>query len=214
MSDAAPTTEPDAKPSRSGLLLSLVRRLIDYGRDLAATLHERAASDPRFVARSFGIADLALILVRIKRGLMRADALEARLVQNAARLDAEPEPRSMPAQRKPRPARSPHQAQEHGPAVPHTEDSDAPLALPTEAEIATWVRCRPIGAVIADICRDFGITCDHPLWRELQDVITTERGSYTRLVLDVIDRAARVIAELWFPSAPTAPPVPAGTGPP
>jgi hypothetical protein len=214
MSDAAPTTEPDAKPSRSGLLLSLIRRLIDYGKELTATLHDRAATDPRSVVRSFCIADLALILVRIKRGLLRANALEARLVQNAARLDAEREPRAAPAQRKPRPARSPDQARGHGPAVPYTEDPDAPLELPTEAEIAAWVRRRPIGAVIADICRDLGIACDHPLWRELQRAITTERGSYTRLLNEIIHRASRRIAEAWFPSAPTASPVPASTGPP
>ena len=205
MSDAAPTVEPDVKPSRSGRLLSLIRRLIDYGRDLAATLHERAATDTRFAMRSFGIADLALILVRIKRGLLRADALEARLVQNATRLDAERKPRSAPNQRKPRP----------GPATPRTQAPDAPLAeLPSEAEIAAWVRRRPIGAVIADICRDLGIGCDHPLFRELHDAIMTEGGSCTRLVMEIIGRGSRLIAELWFPRAPTAPPAPAGTGPP
>jgi hypothetical protein len=214
MSDAAPITEPDAKPSRSWLLLSLIRRLIDYGKELTATLHDRAATDPRSVVRSFGIADLALILVRIKRGLLRANALEARLVQNAARLDAEREPRAAPSQRKPRPARSPGQARGHGPAVSRTEDPDAPLELPTEAEIAAWVRRRPIGAVIADICRDLGIACDHPLWRELRRAITTERGSYTRLVQEIIDRGARRIAEAWFPSTASAPPIPASTGPP
>jgi hypothetical protein len=214
MSDAAPTTEPDAKPSRSRLLLSLIRRLIDYGRELAATLHDRAATDPRSVVRSFGISDLALILLRIKRGLLLASALEARLVQNAARLDAEREPRAAPAQRKPRPARSPGQARGHGPALSRIEDPDTPLELPTEAEIAAWARRRPIGAVIADICRDLGIACDHPLWRELRYAISAERGSYTRLVNEIIDRGARLIAEAWFPSAPCAPPIPAGTGPP
>jgi hypothetical protein len=214
MCDAAPTTEPDAKPSRSRLLLSLIRRLIDYGKELTATLHDRAATDPRSVVRSFGIADLALILLRIKRGLLRANALEARLAQNAARLDAERKPRAVPAQHKPSPARSPDQAQGHGPAVSRTEDPDAPLELPTEAEIAAWVRRRPIGAVIADICRDLGIACDHPLWRELRYAITAERGSYTRLVQEIIRRGARRIAEAWFPSTPSAPPVPASTGPP
>ena len=120
---------------------------------------------------SFGICDLALILVRITRGLLLANALEARLVQNAARLDAVRRPRSAPAERKPRPAR---------PAVPRAEDPNAPLALPTEAEIAAWVRRRPIGAVVADICRDLGITCSHPLWRELRHAIMGEGGSYTR----------------------------------
>ena len=203
MSAAATPAEP-ANPSRAERLLSLVRKLIDFGRDLAATLHQRAATDPRSVVRSFGICDLALILLRIQRGLLRANALEARLVQSAARLDAERKPRSAPAKPKPHPDR---------PAVPHTDAPDAPLALPTEAEIAAWVRRRPIGAVIADICRDFGIACDHPLWRELQRAITRERGNYVRLVSEIIDRRARRIAEAWFPSSPPAA-APVATGPP
>jgi hypothetical protein len=207
--EPAPADQP--KPSRSGRLLALVRRLINYGKDLAATLHQRAAADPRFVERAFGICDLALIVVRIKRGLLRAGALEARLVQNAALLDAGPRPRFPPAEHKPCPARSPRQARGNRRAMSDAEDPEAPLELPTEAEIAAWVRRRPIGAVIADICRDLGIACDHPLWRELQDAIMSEGGSYTRLVMEIIDRGARLIAEAWFPSAP---PAPAGTGPP
>src|SRR5271165_1561208 len=144
----APTPTDQPKPSRTGRLLDLVRRLIDYGKELAASLHQRAATDPRSVVRLFGTADLALILLRITRGLLRANALETRLVQTAARLDAGPTPRSAPAQHKPRSARL---------AVSRPEDPDAPLELPTEAEIAAWVRCRPIGAVVADICRDLGI---------------------------------------------------------
>ena len=202
---AAPTPAEQPKPSRAGRLLDLVRRLIDYGKELATTLHQRAATDPRSVARSFGTCDLALILVRITRGLLRAHALEERLVQSAARLDAGRRARSAPAQRKPRPT---------NPAMPRTEDPDAPLALPTEAEIAAWVRRRPIGAVVADICRDLGIACSHPLWRELQRAIITEGGSYARLVVDIIDRVTRLIADAWPASALTAPPVPASTGPP
>jgi hypothetical protein len=203
MSAAAAPAEPP-KPSRAGRLLRLVRKLIDYGRELAATLHQRAATDLHAVACSFGTCDLALILVRIQRGLLRANALEARLVQNAVRLDAGPKPRSAPAQHEPRPA---------CPAAPRAEAPDAPLELPTEAEIAAWVRRRPIGAVIADICRDLGILGDHPLWRELHRAITDEGGGYFRLVSEIIARGGRLIAEAWFPS-PQPAAAPAGTGPP
>jgi hypothetical protein len=201
MSAAHNPAEPP-KPSRAGRLLSLVRKLIDYGKELAAILHQRAATDLPSVVRSFDTADLALILLRIKRGLLRANELEARLVHCARRLDAERQPRTAPAQRKPIPDRA---------ASQHTEDRDAPPELPTEAEVAAWVRRRPIGAVIADICRDFGIACDHPLWRELQDAITAEGGNYVRLVMEITRRAARRIAEAWFADTP---PAPAGTGPP
>jgi hypothetical protein len=202
MSTAATAPAEQPKPSRTGRLLGLIRTLIDYGKELAATLHQRAATDPRSVARSFGICDLALILLRITRGLLRASALEARLVQNAARLDAGRRPCSAPAQRTSCTA---------PPAVPRTEDPDAPLVLPTEAEIAAGVRHRPIGAVVADICRDLGITCDHPLWRELQHAIMSEGGNCTRLV--IVGRVARLIAEIWFPN-PQPPAAAAGTGPP
>ena len=199
---ATPTDQP--KPSRSGRLLSLVRKLIEYGRELAATLHQRGADDLRSVACSFGTGDLALILLRIQRGLLRANALEARLVQCAPRLDAEPKPRAVPTQRKPGPARA---------AAP-AENPDAPIELPTEAEIAAWVRRRPIGTVIADICRDLGIPGSHRLWRELHWAITYQGGDYVRLVSDIIARTGRRIASAWPAAAPPPAPTAAGTGPP
>ena len=87
-----PTTEPDPPragadtPTRLGRVLSLVRKLIDYGRQLAGTVQQRATT-PGFAlfARPFGTADLAVILTRITNGLRRAAALEARLCQRAAR---------------------------------------------------------------------------------------------------------------------------------
>jgi hypothetical protein len=57
----ASTTDPDppraTTPSRLGRVLSLVRKLIDYGRQLAGTVQLRAAA-PGFVlfARPFGTA--------------------------------------------------------------------------------------------------------------------------------------------------------------
>jgi hypothetical protein len=200
--ESPPPTIEKPKPSRSERLLALVRKLIEYGMGLAATLHHRPATDLRAVRRSFGIADLALILLRIKRGLLRAQALETRLEQSAARLDAPRQPRASLAQRKPRSVRS---------AALPVADPNTQIELPTEAEIAEWVRRRPIGAVIADICRDLGILPDHPLWRELRRAIMGEGGNHVRLVMEIIHRGSRLIAEAWFPSTP---PGPAGTGPP
>ena len=193
---SATETAPDAKPTRSGRLVTLVRKLIDYGRELAATLHQRAATDLRAVRHAFGTADVALILLRIRRGLMRAQALEARLEQCAARLDAPRKPCGAPARHRPSPAQS---------AAPLAEHADTPIELPTEAEIAAWVRRRPIGAVVADICRDLGILCDHPLWREVQHAIMFEGGSCFRLVMEIIHRGSRLFAEAMFPNAPPAP---------
>ena len=92
MSAAAETPTPTTEPSRSGRLLDLVRKLIDYGRELAATIRQRTATDPTFVKARFGTIDLVVILARIIRGLLRAEALEARVLRRAAHLDAGPRP--------------------------------------------------------------------------------------------------------------------------
>jgi len=159
MSDAAETPTPTTEPSRSGRLLNLVRKLIDYGRELAATLRQRTTAEPLFAMGCFGTTDLALILARIVRGLLLADALEARVLQRAAHLDAGP--RRGRARSAPR-----------APAAPRASEADPRLAcLPTAAEIAAEVRRRPIGAVIADICRDLGIVPRHPLWPDVHRAI-------------------------------------------
>ena len=72
---SAAETPAAPKPNRLSGLLALVRQLIDYGRHLATTL--RGNPHP------LGAGDIALILARITRGLLRAEALEARLIRNA-----------------------------------------------------------------------------------------------------------------------------------
>ena len=170
-------------PAALGRVLSLVRKLIDYGRQLAGTVQQRAAA-PGFAlfARPFGTADLAVILARIADGLRRATALEARLCQRAARgRDLTPSPVREPAARGPRPARqvAPPDAQPEPQPADHTEDPRL-ARLPTEEEIAAEVRRRPVGAVIADICRDLGITpgqFDRAFWDELSHAIIAYGGS-------------------------------------
>jgi hypothetical protein len=201
MSEAANAPEPTTSPSRSARLLSLVRRLIDYGRELAATIRHRAVADPDIVRGSFGTIDVALILERITRGLQRAGVLEARLLGSAERLDAARRRASSPrGPRAPRPA-----------AARATDQASARLAhLPTEEQIAAEARRRPIGRVIADICRDLGITPRHPLWRQLSLYIIIERGSLVRLLAHLFDQARAAFS----PTAPPQSPTPAGTGPP
>jgi hypothetical protein len=171
--------DPPTRPSRSASLLGLVRKLIDYGKELATTIRQRAFTDPISVRCCFGTVDVALILARIARGLHRANALEARLLHNADRLDAAPRGTASPARpRAPRPA-----------AAPAASEADARLIhLPTPEQIAAKVRRQPIGAVIADICRDLGILPSHKLWRELQHAIIREGGSYANLVEDILDQ--------------------------
>jgi hypothetical protein len=47
---------------------------------------------------------------------------------------------------------------------------------------STAVRSAPS----SDICRDFGILLNHPLWRELQKAIMDHGGSYVRLLKDIL----------------------------
>jgi hypothetical protein len=209
MSTAATTPAPTTEPSRAGRLLDLVRRLIEYGKELATTLRQSSVTtDLAAAMRPFGTRDIALILARITCGLHRADALEARLVRGAARLDAEPRPRSVPAAAKPASAPRRQAAPPAGSTLAH---------LPTPEQIAAEVRRRPIGAVIADICRDLGIMPSHPLWREVQLVVIRHGGSLARLVSDLIDQALEfLIPTASPPAAPLSPqpPSPACTGPP
>ena len=203
-SSAMPDPPPASsdRPSRSRRLLDLVCKLIDYGKELANTVRERVAGDPVFARCAFGSNDLSLIFSRITRGLHLASALEARIVQGAKRLDVAPGP-----------ARATSSPRQHNTRTPAPNAGLAPL--PTSEQVAAWVRRRPIGAVIADICRDLGILPSHPLWRELQRAIIRHGGSLAGLVKTMLDRTFPLAAPPALPAvaAPFSP-APAGAGPP
>jgi hypothetical protein len=213
-------TAPASQPSRAGGLLGLVQKLISYGTFLAATLRQRGLGNhPDIQGRQFGTTNIALILARIARGLLRAAALEARLQHSAAHLDTPQRPRA---------PRTPSAAVE--PRAPHrragrsdTDDDEALLAhMPTPEQIAAEVRRRPVGQVIADICRDLGIVPAHPLWQELAPAIMIEGGRFAALVIDIMKRWRRMpIPEYWPEEPPpyswaawSYSPTPVGTGPP
>ena len=208
-----PTTQPAHWPAladRRGCLarlLGLVRKLIDHGRQLAAAVRQRSLpNDPALAGCCFGTSDIALILSRITLALQRATGLEARLLRSAARPDPKPRPPRVPS---PRAARAPP-----APADPRL------ARMPTAEQIAAEIRHRPVGAVIADICRDLGIMPDHPLWRELQLAVILHGGSLVTFVKDILERtrAARHERMNALSAAPTPalPPAlePASTGPP
>ncbi len=193
MPAAAQTADP---PTALGRVLSVVRRLIDYGRQLADKVQQHAAGPGlAHLARPFGTADIAVILARITAGLRRAAALEARLCQCAARgRDLTPTPLRLPAVHVPRPARVTRPAAQPEPQrVAPTPDPHLER-LPTEEAIAAEVRRRPVGAVIVDICRDLGIApgdLDREFWDELHSAIIAYGGSLTMFVTDL---PARIFA--------------------
>jgi hypothetical protein len=220
-----PSTEPDPPragtdtPTRLSRVLGVVRRLIDYGRQLASTVQQRATTpDFAFFARPFGTVDLGVILTRITNGLRRAAALEARLCQRAARgKDLTVAPIRLPTIRVPggtRPVAPPG-------AQPEPQPEDPRFArLLTEEEIAAEMRRRPVGAVIVDICRDLGIRpgdCDRPFWDELCHAIIAYGGRlagfFDRLNKRPFDYDLSDDADPTWPTAPPRPPALA-TGPP
>ncbi len=172
--DALPrgTPAPDAFP-RVGRLLWIVRRLVAFGTNLLATLQAGASAERQALAMlSFGTKDLALIIARIKCGLLRAAGLEVRLNRFVRRgRDLQPPPWRMAMPRK-------RQVADAAPDGAATEAAAPPVCaeilarLPSAEEIAEQVRTRPIGVVISDICRDLGLPpgmMDGVLWRELSD---------------------------------------------
>jgi len=186
--DAAPAPteahDPDptdrAIPPRVGRLLVLLHTFVLYGRNLADTLRQHAA-DPRVlpfftdIALTFRSVDLTLILARIRRGLLRAAALEERLRKLAARgQDLDPNRIRPHRPRKPRPRKKPA-PRLHDPA--RAPSLDTP---PTLEQIAAEDRRRPIGAVLVDICLDLGIAparMDRAAREELRHAVIDYRGS-------------------------------------
>jgi hypothetical protein len=206
------TDHPDAFTC-TGRLLGIVRKLIDYGKELAATLQQRtAATNLAAITRPFGKIDIALILARITQGLHRAAALEARLIDRAQQEETGPPPVS---------ASPPRQPRAISPAPRCPSDADARIVrLPTPEQIAAEVRRRPVGAVIADICREFGIRPNHPLWPELSSAIVMNGGDLNALLTDIFKRvytatAERTAAERSESAAPCPRSAsPSATGPP
>jgi hypothetical protein len=186
---AEPTSQPD--PNRAGTampriasLLSLVRKLIEYGQNLVTTLQQHP-SGPTFIdiAGGFGTIDLSMILARIACGLRRAAALEARLMRRAARgpdflIEAPVPPPSdtPPKPRAPQRPRPPKQTQD---------------GLPTAEQIAAEIRHKPIGMVIEDICHDLGILfgdLDYDLYRQIFVGITYYNGNLARFLRGMFTR--------------------------
>jgi hypothetical protein len=198
-------------PTRTGRLIGFLHKVMDYGKSLARLVQQRAGSRvPTTLAGHFGTMNIALILARIVRGLRLATALEARLVAHPLHEEAEPAPVRAPSDRAPRPDQ---------PTRPRASRIPPQLPdMPTPEEIAEAVRHRPVGAVIADICRDLGITQSHPLWDEVMTIVTEFGGNFVALVKDVVNRMC------WWARDPSAfdqvawPDSPAlaacGTGPP
>ena len=187
---ASPAPEParvgpdaparDALP-RIGRLLGIVRSLVAYGTNLLTAMRQDGSVQQARAMLVFGTKDLALIIERIKCGLLRAAGLETRLNRFVKRgRDLQPPPFRMPMPRV--------RKQAADAAAPEAFDAAAPRAveprpaappavlshLPSAEEIAEQVRSRAIDVVISDICRDLGLPpgmMDVAMWREISAVL-------------------------------------------
>ena len=223
-----PTPRPDPAPDRpaaapSGIakVIGILTMLFHFAESLAQAAHRQAAGNTNFartLAERFRTADAALIAARITRALMRITALHDVLCRRAARgRDLRVVPARIPTRR-------PRAANPAAPPAPRRVRPELldPTYIPTEQDIAAEVRRRPIGAVLADICRDLGIlpgTPSDPVGRDLFVAVGAYGGSFVRL----FQAAAKAAFSpgVWLPTEPVLPgamAVPciaaAATGPP
>ena len=166
---------------RIGAVLRVLSTIITYARHFTATAHTRVAV-PEFAtaAAIFGTYDLPIILLRMRRGLLRALALQRYLLERAARgrnlrfsrkpyADLQPHHRPPPNPPRAKPT-APRRAPRKEPALLDADDPRA-FYLPGEEELDAEVRRRPVGLTITYICLDLGIVpglCDGDFWYRLE----------------------------------------------
>ena len=191
MSHTPSTAEPTKRPERDGAgvpqgiarLLHVLQWLIGYGKTAAATLHQRSAQDFRRFAERYRRSDFNEILARIRRGVMLAVALREKfLAQAKTGRDITPVKCRFSTPRRNRAAN----ATDRRTRVRQTNIVDMPPdKLPSAAQIAAELQRRPLGAVLADICRDLGIRpgdVTREQWQELHELIL-DYGGFTSDVL-------------------------------
>jgi hypothetical protein len=78
------------------------------------------------------------------------------------------------------------------------------------------VRCRPLGAVIAEIYFNLGIPPNHPLWLEVKEAMFEFGGSLAKLLHDILERYCPLKPPLQAAAPQVTSPceAPSGTGPP
>lgn len=173
---------PAVAPTRTARLLGVLRALIAFGKQLAATVQNLPAGATEAhidIAVRFGTYSIALILARITRGLQLAGALETKLALRENRPDpvrtAPARPRSSPKPRAPRPKPSQQQ------------DAD-PTVLPTAEEIAEKLRRHPAHVVLREICSDLGLLPSDRLYQDVEHLLMRLNGDIMALWLDARKR--------------------------
>jgi hypothetical protein len=189
---ARPDASPAAKAAHTTGLLSLLRKVFDYGKEVIAVLQRQTPYTVEHVGKvalRFGTPNIKLIAQRVMRGLHLALALKDRLTGAVAPPPPAPAraapPRQSPHPPRPVPAYRRPAGRDRDDAIAASEAADDAALLkrlPTAKEIAARMLRRSIGTVIAEICLDLGITPSHPLWQKLRLAATCNGGRFTRLI--------------------------------
>lgn len=208
-------------------LLGLIRILVSFGQDLAASLRRDGLAPRLHPINPFGITDIGQILARITRGLLRAAALQDMLLQRAATgrdVTPPPPPPVQPGPQGHTGNQSSQDRQGSRNSSHHQQVGRAPgpnvLYLPTPQELAEEVRSQPIGVTLLAICEDLGIIpslLDPIDWRALFVAIATHGGQFAPWLQRMTDRCMAFWT--WFRPTPAPPPTPPppltpATGPP
>jgi len=192
-------------PQRLAALLHVVRVLLGHGRRLVETVPERAANvEFAALAGVCGTYNLATILARLQRGILRAMALERYLLARAvkgreigfvyARERRQAKPAAEPSEGEPAsgeaasdvPGGRAEPAQpgdgEKAPKRPAFDPDD--LRIPTPEELDAEVRRRPLGRTVLAICLDLAVIpsfCTGPFWNQISDTLMNYGGSFPTL---------------------------------
>jgi len=179
-------------------VLRVVQILLTYGRYLANAFDRRSTAPGfHFIARNFGTSNTAVILAHIRRGILRAAALQHVLLRRAERgrdltlpplrIRQRPEPAppdAVPPQSPaPKPAATPRHARRPSWRDDWLDGEPDPLdpnLLPSYETLLAQANSRPIGRSIGDICADLGIApslCLASFWNDLFSIILNYNGS-------------------------------------
>ena len=214
----APASPPDPPQDQPGTplpeyiaaLLHAVDILLGYGRHLLATVRQRSAA-PTFptIAAAFGTANLSTILAHLRRGILRANALERFLLARAAtgrdinivirRTSADEEPPAPSDAQAAQSTDQPAKAKAAPRPSPIPGSNDPELFMPTQQDLDRQVHRRAVGRTITEICRDLAVVpglCTSAFWSGLFEVMHYFGGSVETLMREKTRRQQAFIQEL------------------
>ncbi|HUN42174.1 MAG TPA: hypothetical protein VMU81_17945 [Acetobacteraceae bacterium] len=217
---ACSSGQPDPQQDRSSeslppfiaQVLYVIAVVAQYGHHILDMLEDRTVLRGFVLfARFFGTMAVPVISAHVRRGIMRAVALDRMLRARAARgLDLQiPVPRTRGRRQSNPVAAAAGSRSDAASSVPtaatrptrHTGPNE-PLTidtLPTMKQLEAEVRRRTIGSTVADICRDLGISsmlCESVFHQRISWVIGAFGGNFDRFVKEINRREKRFRRQL------------------